>query len=162
MKKENKKLIEKLKDYIEANYIGEVMFSVDVPRISKAYFIPENLREDGFEVDEPFNMKLFKLIDASGKSDVEVYKKAGIDRRHFSKIKSSSDYVPQKKIIMAFIIALELPLEEAESLLNSAGYSFSQSYLFDVILKFFITERIYSIGLINEMLLEYDQQLIGN
>lgn len=101
------------------------------------------------------------MIDASGKSDVEIYKKAGIDRRHFSKIKSSSEYVPQKKTILSFVIALELPLVEAEQLLDSAGYSLSRSYLFDVILKFFITEGIYNIDLINEYLIEYDLPLIG-
>lgn len=159
---DNKKvtLINKLKEYIADNYINSLSFS---RRAVKKYSLHERpvLSVNEFLVDEPFNVKLFKLIDASGKTDVEIYKKAGIDRRHFSKIKSSSDYVPQKKTIIAFIIALELPLDKAEQLLDSAGYSLSASYLFDVIVKFFITEGIYDILLINESLLKYDQSLIG-
>lgn len=155
-----KEITNKLQAYIAENYFpkdNRILFSVE--RYSRQAHA--KISKETFLVDEPFNVKLFKLIDASGKSDVEIYKKAGIDRRHFSKIKSSSDYIPQKKTILAFIIALELSLEEAELLLESAGFSLSNSYLFDVIVKFFISERSYDIALINECLLEYDQPLIG-
>lgn len=151
----------KLKEYINNNYISEQHFLVAHSRMERRPLMEKAASLNKFKVDEPFNTKLFKLIDESGKSDVEIYKKAGIDRRHFSKIKSSSDYVPQKRTIIAFIIALELPLEEAEPLLESAGYSLSPSYLFDVIVEFFIRERIYDVIIINESLLEHDQPLIG-
>lgn len=161
MKNEKGIFSNKLKEYIANNYIEEGQYSKRPMVMYRKSFGVNELNNDKFLIDEPFNIKLFKLIDASGKSDVEVYKKAGIDRRHFSKIKSSSDYVPQKKTIVAFIVALELSTKEAEQLLDSAGYSLSKSYLFDVIVKFFITEGIYDINVINESLLEYDQPLIG-
>lgn len=163
MNNEKTILTNKLKQYIKDYYhdLTGIMFSIIDDDSKTLQHKQVKISENEFLVDEPFNVKLFKLIDASGKSDVEIYKKAGIDRRHFSKIKSSSEYVPHKKTIMAFVIALELPIEEAELLLDSAGYSLSRSYLFDVILKFFITEGIYNIDLINEYLIEYDQPLIG-
>lgn len=154
-------LINKLETYIKENYVDEAAFLAF--REAQKHFIHEHkiTPKRDFFVDEPFNQKLFKLIDESGLTDVEVYKKAGIDRRHYSKIKSSSKYVPHKKTIFAFILALQLPLEKAELLLESAGYAFSESYLFDLIIKFFITEEFYDINLINEELLKRDLPLIG-
>lgn len=158
IKNNNTTLLAKLAQFITDHYFEEP--PRDFFRIHALHNNVVIVRLD-FNVDEPFNQKLFKLIDASGQSDVYIYKKAGIDRRHFSKIKSSSDYVPQKKTIVAFSLALELSLKDAESLLQSAGYSLSDSHLFDVIIKFFLKERIFDIPLINEALLAHDQALIG-
>ena len=131
-------LLKKLELYIKRNYEPKdfkIFSSRKIGRVDSD--VSELLAENIFAVDEPFNMKLLKFIDASGKTDAQIYKKAGIDRRHFSKIRSSSDYIPQKKTIVALIIALELSLEDAEHLLDSAGYALSASYLFDVIVRFF-------------------------
>ncbi len=92
---------------------------------------------------ETFSDMLLRLIREKNKKAPEVYKKAGIDYRHFSKINSRRDYKATKETVLAFALALELSLSQTEELLNSAGYSFSPSSLFDVSIKFFLENHYY-------------------
>ena len=108
-----------------------------------------------------FQQKLLTLIDAKGYSDPQVYRKANLDRKLFSKIRCNADYKPSKLTALALAIALELNLDEATDLLGRAGLALSPSSLTDMIVKYCITNQIYDIYDVNALLYEHDQQLLG-
>ncbi|HCO62522.1 MAG TPA: RNase III inhibitor [Clostridiales bacterium] len=108
-----------------------------------------------------FSQTLLALIDRTGKRDAEIYKKANIDRKHFSKIRSNPHYHPSKSTVLAFALALELDLEETKDLLCCAGYALSRSQKRDVIVEFFLRQGHYDLMEINQVLFHFQQPLIG-
>ena len=109
------------------------------------------------QVEETFSERLLRMIDERGLKDSEVYNKARIDRRHFAKIRKNVKYSPNKKTVLAFAIALELSMDETKDLLNCAGYALSRSSKMDIIVAYFLKNKIYDMFEINEVLCEYEQ-----
>lgn len=147
------KLLTELRDYVKSRLAEpflespsiEMMLSDAAINLEMEDFINTNRKPSFREV-------LFKMIDERGFRDSDIYKKAGIDRRHFSKIRTNPKYRVSKNTAIALAISLELDIDETEDLLNSAGYSLSDSETFDLVIQFCIEKKIYNLDAINEAL----------
>ncbi|MFC7372300.1 hypothetical protein ACFQPF_11500 [Fictibacillus iocasae] len=149
-------LLQDIQEYIELHTIVE--------RFSSKHMIEAEVCEsalpDFYELDDfihhhkkpTFREVLFSYMDDSGEKDAAVYTRAGLDRRHFSKIRGKRDYKPKKDTVIALALALRLDMDQTDELLTSAGYSLSQSDDYDLIIQYFIEKQTYDIGLINEAL----------
>ena len=113
------------------------------------------------KTDAGFSETLLKLIDKTGKKDSEIYKKANVDRKLFSKIRNDPDYHPLKTTALAFAIALELDLPATQDLIGRAGFTLTRSSKLDIIVEYFIRSKRYNIHEINMTLFDFDQPRLG-
>lgn len=172
----SEKLLSSVKSYIDENFIKEKIaeeysFNVSISRFRAAESFNSVSKlppqKDGLDkmlknMDESFSETLLKLIDKTGKKDSEIYKKANIDRKLFSKIRSNRNYKPSKTTALAFAFALEMSLEQTQDFIRRAGYALSRSSKSDVIVEYFLVNKNYNIFEVNEVLFEFDQPLLGN
>lgn len=133
------------------NFTGTLLFQIDY----NAKIVPEEIEKVLKNVEVSFSNKLMEIIRLKNLNEVEVYKKADIDRRHFSKIRSNSDYRPTKDTIILLCLSMNLNYEEVEDLLNRAGFSFSKSDKRDLIAEYFFKKHNYDILLYKETLYKY-------
>lgn len=118
--------------------------------------------EDMLEKEEmTFSEALLDWLIKKDLNDPDVYKKANMDRKLFSKIRSNSAYQPKKNTAIALALALELNLDETKEFLGRAGYALTHSSKFDIIIEYFILQENYNVFEINEVLFAYNYPLIG-
>lgn len=171
----SKKIFSYITEYIDDNYILEErnysMFSrydssdkeeceLKEEHYSMSFDLSDSNDIGDIFVEDTFTVKLFELIDKKGLKDPEVYKKANIDRKLFSKIRSNDNYNPSKKTAIALSIALELSYNQTQDLLGRAGYTLSKSNKFDLIIEACIKKGIYNIFEINNILYSFDLPLL--
>jgi hypothetical protein len=173
----NKQLINKIRAFIDSTLVSKVSATTSKLSDSKTHFEYTNLVLESPTLD-PDNEKikefvkknkikgfrdlLFKFIDDNNQVDAEVYKKALLDRRLFSKIRSNEDYHPNKKTVIALLLALKLELEQSLQLLKAAGYSLSESSVFDLVIVYCVTHEIYDLDKVNEILEEMKLTPLGS
>ena len=112
------------------------------------------------DLDEGFSATLLHLIDESGMTDAQVYRRANMTRQHFSKIRNNAGYHPTKATVLSLCVALKLGLPETRDLLERAGYALSHASKFDIIVEYYIERGVFDPFQINETLFYFDQQLL--
>lgn len=141
--------------------VGSMKKTKITKEMSQTMVTNRNIDDLMSQMEETFSQRLLRMIDERGMTDSEVYTKAYVDRRHFSKIRKDINYAPNKKTVLAFTIALELSLDEAKDLLRSAGFALSRSSKTDIIVAYFLQNKIYDMFEINDVLYAYGQPVFG-
>ncbi len=148
-------------DEIE-EYEDELLMSEAEESIAMAPLSAANIsfEEQLNQIGPSFHDKLFELIDASGIDNKDIWKRANMDRKLFSKIQCNDDYHPRKKTVLALCIALELDLETSKDLLARAEWAFSPSSKVDLIVQKAIIDKQYDIMQLNMVLFQYTNETL--
>lgn len=104
------------------------------------------------EVGKSFSDTLFAFIRKKDVDEVKLYQKIGISRSVFSRIRSDKQYQPERDNVYRFAIGLELNLDEAIQLLQSAGYYFKLNSRTSLVIRHCLANGIYELMAVDEIL----------
>ena len=128
---------------------------------SKSAAPARSLQDVMSRVGESFQERLLRLIDERGLKDAQVYKRANIDRKLFSKIRCNPDYTPKRQTAIALALALELNLDEMTDLLRRAGIALSPGSKSDLIIRYCVENGIYDPMKVDALLFDYGQKTLA-
>jgi len=163
----SEEMFDDVNDYIQDNLVTKhsrkLSKDFTISRVEyQSYKPPINIENRLKKIDKGFSDTLIELIVRSEEKPSTIYKRANVTKQLYSKIKLDKNYHPSKQIAICFAISLKLNVEESNDLLGRAGYKLSNSILFDVIIKYCLENQIYDIFLVNEILFDKDQTLLGS
>ncbi|MFR5245136.1 MAG: macro domain-containing protein [Clostridium sp.] len=101
---------------------------------------------------------LCRLIDKKGLNEVECYKKANVSRKVFSRLRQNGQ--PSKRTVLAFVGTMGLTRDEAEKLMESAGFAFATGDKTDMIILYFIDHQITDLDEINYALADFEEPVL--
>ena len=146
------RLFSSLKKYIEDNLREDSIFCMPCSCMET---IPSD--EIFGRAGETFSEMLFRFIKEKGISEVDCYKKAGLSRQLFSKIRSNRNYAPSRDTAIALSLSLQLTIDETDELLESTGFALSHSKKDDLIIEYFITNGNWNLMDIIEALYAFGE-----
>ena len=87
-----------------------------------------------------------------GLTPAELYKRANIDRRQYSRFMGPEGRHPSTNTIISFALALRLERREFDEFLQTAGYALSNSSSRDVCVMYCLENGIYNVDEVNTLL----------
>ena len=120
-----------------------------------SYAEPSLPDKDDIKVEETFREMLLRLMNEKDMTAPEIYTKACMDRKLFSKIQSSDEYQPRKYTVVRLALALDLSLDETDEFMNNAGFALSHGKIKDLVIEYCIKNDMRSVSAVNEILEEW-------
>ena len=159
--------VEDTNDEIADFSVGASTDACSAPMMGMAAAAPQSKPAKRLEdvvknLDKSFMELVFTYADEKGITDVELQKKANINRKAFSKLKCGTTKNPSKPTALCFAIALELSLDETRDLLARAGLALSPCSRQDIIIQYFIERGAYDMFAVNEALFAHGEPTIGD
>jgi hypothetical protein len=109
---------------------------------------------------DTFNKLLNEYMAMKGMTDSELYKKAFIDRRVYSRLATNPRYHPGKRTIITLGLALELDIGDMTRFLESAGFCFNTCAVADLAVMYCVEHEIYDIYMVNALLVEVGEKVL--
>lgn len=149
-------------DEFSYEFGDDFVFEYDIPYNIDLIQLEKDIKVYTASSELSFSQTVLDIIRSQEKDEIIIYKRAHLDRKLFSKLRSNINYQPSRNTAIALVFALELELDDAQDLLRKAGFALSHATVSDMIIEYFILNHIYNILILNEMLYTFGQPVIFN
>ncbi len=162
-----------LKVYIDKNYVRERQVkeykktATFMPAAAATIGLPfslasmfdeqheKKLKERVSHISDSFSEYFLHILESRHMKSSDVYNRACVNKRTFSKIRTNRDYHPDKATVLCLCVGACLNLDESKDLMARAGYALSPGDKRDVIFSYFIENEIYDVIGIDMVMEEY-------